>query len=369
MDTLSPREIQVLSENGYCCSLHFSYPRFRASLDPQRLGFLISGQERSMVPMPSLCLLIGHLRPLEKIVGRTRRTFTERTLGLGAGNTGLRFCPIKAIPDLLSSQTANKEAFEQAVAEFRNGFQDALAEVKPRWSDWIDRQTILTEEQKEALRSHVFAKLAQPVPPASAFSMQTSWRSLAAPGEPVLKEVEDSVMTETKEAITRIRAEAGREIQHFSVSFKQRCKKELVERMQAFFASLSSTVQGGKTVNIRTVRKINSFLDNVNQLAFMDDKELDSLMGDMKSALLLNDGSLPEASIQEEDHIQSIRQSIDSALSSLDRMSLEAEQGTEGNSIDNAVDMEADEGTTPKVQASSENEDEDDSIDFLDAII
>ena len=304
--------LDILSKHGVCCAVHVSYPRFRESLDASLFGFQLSDEGKNMVKAPSIRLLAEALKPVEKAENSIRSTFIANTLELAFG-TGLRFCPATGMARLCEKLNNDIDVFNEAAIEFVEHFDANLTAVKQAWADTLNDQEHLPEVQRKGILDHVLSVLPANAPSGTSFEASVNWLSLAMPGEPNMQNMDTMEAAAAAEAYKSIREKATQDAQAITSSFLDTCKRELLKRMQKSFTDMSSTVSTGKPVNIRTVRRVTAFVDQIRQLNFMKDGDIERVMSSFHSQCLAGRGN----SITNESQVAEIRDSINTLVGAL----------------------------------------------------
>ena len=304
--------LEILEKHGVCCAVHISYPRLRDSLTLSMFGFELSEEGKSMLKAPSVRLFSEALKPVEQAERNIRALFVVNSLPLACG-TGLRFCPTTGLANFCTKLNEGIDQFTQAAEIFVETYEESLADVRRTWAVTLQDQEQITEERRTKILEHVLSVLPENAPHISQFSASVNWWSLGMPGKPSMQDMEATEAAAAAEAYEAVRAKAAQDASHMADSFVGTCRRELIERMRQFFNSLATTVQSGKSVNVRTVRRVTAFVDQMSQLNFMKDADIDRIMTSFRTTCLAENGN----TITSSRNIDAVRGTIDAVVTAL----------------------------------------------------
>lgn len=336
--------LDLINGNGVCCALHVSYPRFRDRISPELWGFsLESATARAALKPPSVRLLVDAMSPIVRAETSARKYFGVGTLSMGPGLAGLRFCPYKGLPRLLSSMKEAEEVFRQAAAAFVTDFDDTMKTVRAQWTETMEEQTDVPRELRAEILEIVLEKLPVVPPRVEDFKMITVVSQLKTVDTPDIA----TLTLEEQDAVIEASARASQYADTLSRTFTDRCRAELYGRLHEFFSGLQGLVEAGKPINLRTVKRVRDFLDSMKALNFTNDTLILQMTGGITSAFG-PDFTSASSAIRDEDVIQSVRSCIENSLKALG-----SEMKSEG--MDSADDrMEAILGSTPVSKEESD---------------
>lgn len=336
--------LDLINQNGVCCALHISYPRFRDRLNPKLWGFAMeSDAAKAAFKPPSVRLLVDAMAPIIGAESVARRHFGMSTLSLGPGLVGLRFCPYRGLSGLLSKMKDSEILFETGVDDLITRFSEIVAGVRKQWEVTMAEQTDVPEDLRNEILKCVLSKLTDTPPSREQFGISLVVSQLKTVDAPDVKTL---TLAET-DAVLEAQAKASEYAKELSGTFVARCRFELQTRLQEFFGGLQGLVESGKPINLRTVRRVREFLDTMKNLNFTNDSSISQLTSGITAAFG-PDFSTASSAIRDEDVIQSVRACIDESLKAL-----RSELGTD--SMSGGEDrMEAILGATPSSKEESE---------------
>jgi len=212
-----------------------------------------------------------------------REAFVGSTLSLDL-QVGLRFCPAKGLAHLLSTVDDAKRAFDAAARAFVAGFQANLDEAKRQWAGVVEQQTGLPEHAREAMLHHGYERMPHVAPALAEFRMDMLSVELAVPGQPSLADLDASAAAAAQEAAENVRRSTQARLTQVADGFVQHCRREIFERMSAFFSGLRELVKADKPINKRTVVRINKFIATIRRLDFTGDAGIASVLDRFQAA-------------------------------------------------------------------------------------
>jgi hypothetical protein len=293
-------------------------------------------QDRGSLKAPSVVLMALALKPIEKAERAARARFNALSFDLEM-DVGLRFCPISAWKALHDAMEEAKTEFNQAADEFVEKFSENLELVRAYWEEMADRQTKLDDTARALMKTVIRSYLPVNAPSRNKFSITMLWTELAVPGQPTLSELSPEDATIASDIYNKVREESEQNMRQMTSTFERTCRAELQSRLLAFFRSLGTTIQEGKSVNRRTLNRINSFVASLRQLNFMHDSTIDSLMGNLQRACFPN--GVPEniASVDNAGMIQNIQEVLKDSTVKLELATLHSGTLSEALIIDAPV--------------------------------
>lgn len=297
------------------CALHIGYPRFRGSISLEALGFNTDADTKKCLASVSQRLLADAMSEIQKSERQARAEFTALTFSVNTG-VNIRFCPAKGLPGLLEKMDIIRSRFTGSVEEFLTNFTGHCESAGALWETVVNQQEAVPEEQKQAILAEIHRQLSCPPPDKNAFHMDLNWYELKGLSEkPAFADMQPDQVKEATEAWERVRKETEQRTRAMASTFVATCRRELLERLRKFFSDLSSTVYEGKTINRRTVTRINEYLDTIQQLNFMSDRSVEQAISRFRSVFSDADGDALDRSISEEEQVglvaASIRETVD----------------------------------------------------------
>ena len=307
--------LEILSKHGVCCALHISYPRYQDRLDPALLGFDLSRDaDKAVFKAPAISLLADALKAVKKAETGARDIFRDRTLSLHYG-TGLRFCPAQGLAKLMQGLDEKEAEFKAAAAAFVANFPATVEKMKEDWKETVANQTSFSADVREKLLDQVTKKLPSQAPALDRFGIVTAYLELKTPDTPGLMELEGAEAAVAAEAWTSMKQRAEADAKRFGTDFVSHCRRELMERLQQFFASMQALVEVGKPINKRTVEKVKEFLHTVQTLNFTNDASVQGLTQQLKDAF--GPDFTMDSRVEDADVVASVKQCLDQAVTVL----------------------------------------------------
>jgi len=309
--------IQRLSEKGYCMAMHVSYPRLMGSLDPKIFNLLIQNEaDRELVKGPRTKRLGKALLDVQRMERKARDTIRLLTFDLGK-SVGLRFCPLATLPELYAALETLRTDFMEAARTFIDEFPNHAEKARHDWREFADKQTRLDQSARDALYASLMEQLPTRAPTIDQFSMFWVFAELAIPGQPELTTMEGAQAATIAEVCGKIQQDSKANMDSLLQSFEGTCRSELRTRMLEFFQELGKTVQEGKTVNSRTLRKINDFLASLRQLDFSNDTLVTDLSDKLRKACFPQGMPPVIEAVSDDEMIRDIRSAIDESMAQL----------------------------------------------------
>lgn len=323
--------LETLNKQGVCCSLYVGYPKYRNRLSLDMFRLRADGEGRSVLKGPGLNLLNDEMKAVAAAERRARAALADNTLPLEL-QIGLHFCPVSALPNLLSKIDAAKAEFQHAAAEFIANFPTHVAAARDRWAKVVEQQHDLSDAEREAMLDYGLEQIPCAPPSRDDFAMSLFSVELKAPGIPSLADVDAAQAAAAETAARRVQSETSRRMQGLADTFVSSCRREVAGRVASFMEDMRGVVREGKTINRRTLQRTRDFLASIRGLNFFRDADIAEVL-DKFQQVCFPGGMPPEdavACINEDAEIKAVSDSLDEILADLSfslRFSRDTDEG------------------------------------------